>query len=85
MTDRGSNIRRTDEIISRFIALWPLWSMLAVGTVTAVNFYQKVNDLVADQKAMKARSDERRDRNREEFEEIRTRLTRLETILDHGE
>lgn len=79
--DREDRVRKTDQIVSRAIELWPLWLTLAGGVVTAVNFYQNVKDLSEKQKSWQATSDARRDANRKEFEDINTRLTIIETKL----
>lgn len=78
---REDNVRRTDEIISRAIALWPLWAMLATGTVTAINLYNTVKSLADDQKAWKATLETRRDANRAEMEKIKERLLVIETRM----
>ena len=75
---REQIVRKSDQIVTRFIELWPLWLTLAGGVVTAVNFYNTVKNLADDQKTWKAVSDQRRDANRQEFESLRTRMTILE-------
>lgn len=80
---REDNVRRTDEIISRVIALWPLWAMLAGGIVTAINFYNTVKGIADDQKAWKATLDARREANRQEMEKIRERLIVVETRMGY--
>lgn len=78
---REDRVRKTDQIISRAIELWPLWITLAGGIVTAVNFYETVKDLAAKQKNWEVNSEARRDANRKEFEQINTRLAVIETKL----
>jgi hypothetical protein len=81
---REDRVRKTDQIISRALELWPLWLTLLGGGVTAINFYNKVNDLIADQKAWKQSAETRRESMRKEIETINTRLAVLETrqLLD---
>lgn len=81
MIDRVSKIRRTDEFVSKVIALWPLWLTLAGGGVTAVNFYQKVNEIIRKQDYLEAQADQRKDKNSAEKEDMRSRLTKLETDM----
>lgn len=81
MIDREAKIRKTDEIVSKAISLWPLWMALAGGAVTAVNFYQKVNDIIRKQENFEAQSDQRKDKNSLEKEDIRNRLTKVEADI----
>lgn len=78
---REDRVRKTDQIISRAIELWPLWLALAGGVVTTVNFYQTVKDLSTKQKNWEVNSEARRENNRKEIEQINTRLTVIETRL----
>jgi len=58
---------------------WPLIVVVAGGIVTAITFYNNVSELVAEQKAFKSTVDARRDQTHKDLEDIRTRLTVLET------
>lgn len=82
MTDREDHVRKTDQFLSKMIELWPVWALLATGTVTGINFYNRVNDLVADQKAWKATTEDRRSRSREDDAKRDDRLTRLEKDVE---
>lgn len=82
MTEREVHVRKTDQIISRLMELWPIWMLLAGGLVTAINFYNTVNNLANDEKSWKQTIEARRDANRKEEEAIEIRLTKLETDLD---
>ena len=81
MIDRETNIRRTDEFFSKVISLWQLWLVLAAGIVAGINFYNTVNRLSEDQKTAKVNAESRRDKNREDMEDIRTRLTKVESDI----
>ena len=66
------------RVAQNVLAYWPLIVVAVGGIVTAITFWNNVNGLIADQKAFKSTVDERRDNNRKELEDIRTRITRLE-------
>lgn len=81
MEEREDKVRKSDQIISRVVEMWPIWALLASGVVAGINFYTTVNSLAADQKAWKVSSEARREKTRDEMEAIRTRLSILETKL----
>ena len=82
MSGRETRVRKADQVISRLIELWPIWGLLATGLVAGIRFYSTVNDLAADQKAWRASAEQRRERTRQEMEEIRQRITVLETRME---
>lgn len=61
---------------------WPLIVVVVGGIVTAITFWNNVNGLIAEQKEFKATVDARRDQSHRDMEDIRTRLTKLETEND---
>lgn len=77
--EREDNVRKTDQFITKVIELWPVWALLATGTVTGINFYNKVNDLVNDQRAWKGTTEQRRAESQKDIESLRTRIAVLET------
>lgn len=82
MTDgREEKVRKTDQLISRAIELWPLWLALLGGAVTAINFYNKVNDLVNDQKAWKGTTDQRRAETLKEMSDLKIRVSVAENDI----
>ena len=68
--------RRATKTILEY---WPLLVVAAGGIVTAITFYNNVSELVAEQKAFKSTVDARREQTHRDLEDIRTRLTVLET------
>jgi len=60
------------------VEFWPLIVVAAGGVLTALKFWNNVNDLVQEQHSFKATVETRRDQSHKDLEEIRMRLTRLE-------
>jgi len=64
MTEREEHVRKTDQIVSRIVELWPIWGLLATGLVAGINFWNTVNNLANDQKSWKQTTEQRREATR---------------------
>lgn len=71
-----------DRRTSKLLDLWPLWLTVLGGIAACFKFYYTVNDLSMAQKSWQATTESRRDKNKEEFESIRTRITKIETDIE---
>ena len=75
-----------DRRVKSILEFWPLIVVSVGGIVTAITFWNNVNGLIADQKAFKLTIDERRAKTRDEMEEVRHRITKLEQYKeDHND
>lgn len=70
--------RREGRILRKLIELWPLWLTVLGGIAACFKFYFTVTDLDAGQKKWQASSEQRREKNHDEMEDLRIRMTRLE-------
>lgn len=61
---------------------WQLLLVLGGGIVACVTFYNNVKTIVDEQKAFKLTVDARRDQNHKDMEDMRTRLTKIETDME---
>lgn len=82
VSEREEKVRKTDQFISKIIELWPVWGLLAAGTVSSITFWNKVNDLWSEQKAWKGNIEQRREVARNEDAKRDDRLTRLEKDVE---
>lgn len=71
--------RRTAKSLLEY---WQLWLVLLGGAVMGIRFYYAVGDILVEQKAFKATVEDRRTKNHDDMEAVRTRLTKLETDLE---
>lgn len=71
---REDRVRKTDQFVSRMIELWPVWGLLVTMVVGGITFWNRFNQLWSDQQSWKATSEDRREKNRAEFEEIHIQL-----------
>jgi hypothetical protein len=74
--------RRESRIFRKAIELWPLWLTVAGGIVACIKFYFTVADLAAGQARWQANAEQRRDRTRNEMDEIRLDIRQLQTDVD---
>lgn len=74
--------RRENRFFRRLIDLWPIGVVLLGGVAACFKFYYNVADLAESQKTFKATVDQRRDKNHDDMEAIRNRLTKNEIDIE---
>lgn len=68
--------------VKSLLEYWPLITLAVGGIVTAITFWNNVNSLISEQKAFKATVEDRRTKNHDDMESIRTRETKLEADVE---
>ena len=72
--------RQIESAIDRLMKMWPVLFVIGTGVAGYMKLYWEVQELKKGQERWQTGSEQRRERNHEEIDDIKNRLTKLEMM-----